>query len=64
MNTFHIRFDEFPQRINLMALFLVPGPESFKTYLNQFDLIRPRTGNSLVYKYSLKRKAFQQQKEY
>jgi hypothetical protein len=36
-------------RINLMALFLVLGPKSFKTYLNQFDLIRPRTGNSLVY---------------
>jgi hypothetical protein len=31
-----------------MVPFLVPGPESFKTYLNQFDLIRPRTGNSLV----------------
>jgi hypothetical protein len=38
-----------------MAPFLGVGPESlsnffksFKKYENQFDLIRPRTGNSLV----------------
>jgi hypothetical protein len=49
-NIFHPRFDVFHYRINLMASFLVQGPKSipdflksFKT-LNQFDLIRPRTG--------------------
>jgi hypothetical protein len=53
-NIFHTRFEEFHHRINLIAPFLVPEPESFKTYLNQFDLLRPRTGNSLVYNiYSL-----------